>query len=409
MTPTVATAGSAVRAALGRWQFWILLMILTAAAAVSVQLLAAEEEQPYGLSSTDLDGYAGLAAVLDDQGFDIRTASSAEGTRELLDEHPEATLVVMVRGFQPQPEFVTELRQRHQQGGEVLWVGEDAAALAGVLTEDIQPGPRIPTGTAGTPAELIPGETCRVEAAVAAETLRTPGGSLQADTGCFEVEGAEGDTSLVLADTSYGLAFAAPEAWTNQHITEAGNAALALGLLGAAPGSSDQEIIWYTPSAADTAAADQWESPLDYLPPWFWPLAAWLLLCGVLAMAVAARREGPVVAEPLPVSVPASESAYGRGRLYQRVNAIDAAARTLRSAHMVRMGRMLRLGPTPSADVIAAAAAREADWSPHRVRELLHSPIVRGNRQLTSYAQELARLENDLRDRIRMRRRPPVE
>lgn len=406
MTAAASSAGAAARSALARWQFWIALGLIGVVTATAIQLLDADDGEPFGLANTNLDGYAALASVLDDEGVDIHRAYSAEAARDLLDEHSAASVVVMAQGFQPEEAFVSDLQQQHQSGREVLWLSDNAALLAGTLGDGLQAGQPIPTGTAGTAQVLEAGETCRVEPAAAAESIQAEGETLRSRSGCFAAgyDGAAG--GYVLAETSYGLAFTAPEAFTNQHITAEGNAALGLNLLGGSPGSSSADLIWYTPSGADSVGADQWESPMDYLPGWFWPMAAWLGVCGLLAMVVAGRRHGPVVAEPLPVTVPASEAAHGRGRLYQRSNAVAATARTLRSAHLLRLGRLLRLGPTPEAEVIAAAAARESQWDEERVRRLLVDAEVDSHDQLTTYAQDLARLEDDVRDSTRMRRRP---
>lgn len=401
-----ATAASAVRARLERWQFWLVLGLVGVIAAVAVQLLDGHEAEPFGLTNTDLTGYAGLAAVLEEEGTEIHRTYSAQGARDLMEDHSGAPVVIMLRGFAPDEAFVTHLEQQARDGGEVIWLAEDAYLLADSLGGELQPGPDVPTGAAGTAQVLEAGDSCRTEAAAAAESIQAEGQSLLGRTGCFPV-GSGGDTEgYVLTETSYGLAFTAPQAFTNQHITAQGNAALVLGLLGVSQDSAADSIIWYTPSGADSVGADEWESPLDYLPGWFWPLTAWLLICGVLATLVAGRRGGPVVTEPLPVTVPASESAHGRGRLYQQADAVGAAAQTLRSAHLLRLGRLLRLGPAAPTDAIASAATRESEWEEHQVSELLLTPGVHTHDQLTSYARSLARLENDVRDSTRMRRRP---
>ena len=407
MTATVSSAGSAARSALARWQFWIGLVAVGAVAAAGMQLLDTEDTEPYGLANTDLDGYAALASVLEDEGVEIHRAYSAQVAADLMDEHNDASVVVLTRGFQPQEAFVSELKQHHQDGRDVLWMSENSSVLADALGDELQAGPVIPTAAAGTPATLEAAQACGLEAARSAASIQASGASLQAETGCFLVESPAEDTAdgYALAQTSSGWAFTAPDAFTNQRITEAGNAAFALGVLGAGEVSDGDDLIWYTPAGADVGGAEQWSSPLDHLPGWFWPLAWWLLICGLVAMLVAGRRWGPVVSEPLPVSVPASESAHGRGRLYQRSNEVTATARTLRSAHLLRLGRVLRLGPTPPADVIAAAAARASGWDEQRVNELLLTPEVGSSKQLSNYAQQLAHLENDVRDRTRMRRR----
>ena len=43
------------------------------------------------------------------------------------------------------------------------------------------------------------------------------------------------------------------------------------------------------------------------------------------------RRLGPIMTEPLPVTVRAAETVEGHGRLYHRLNARDRAANALRA------------------------------------------------------------------------------
>ncbi|WP_150460764.1 DUF4350 domain-containing protein [Nesterenkonia ebinurensis] len=403
MTVTAASAGSVVRSAASRWQFWVFLLVGVLIVGLLTQLLETSDTETYGTQNTDLDGYAALANVLADHGVEIRRTYSAEVTRDLLAEQSDAGVVVMVRGFQPEERFVDELRAEWENGRQVLWLSSETTLLSQLLGPAVQSGQAIPTGAAGTPQELEAGSECAHPAAEAAESVQSPGRSLQVDTGCFPMEDGE---SFVLAETESGMAFTAPEAFTNQRITDAGNAALALGLLGGSPAHDDvsSSLIWYTPSGADTVGADQWDSPLDHLPGWFWQLFWWLLLCAGVATFAAGRRYGPVVSEPMPVSVPAGESAEGRGRMYQRANAVAETAQVLRSAHLLRLSRLLRLGRGADPQAIAEAAARAAGADLQQVTALLQQPEIQSNDDLVSYAQALAGLEEEVTAAVRMRR-----
>lgn len=406
MTATAVSSSAAAGSAFSRWQFWIVLLAVGAFAAIAAQLLAAEDTEVYGLGNTDLDGYAALAQVLQDEGVRIHRATSAEAAAELVEDHPQAQVAVLMRGFQPDEQTLDRLREHHHDGGQVLWISDDPQLLSAALGPQIGAGPQIPAGPAGTAEPTEAGDQCRLEAGLAGESLQAPGATLTAERGCFPYGSPDsGGPAYALAETSYGPAFSAPSAFTNQHIASQGHAAVALGLLGAHPGSGPTDLIWYTPSGADAAGTQQWDSPWDHLPGWVWPVTAWLLICGLIAMVVAGRRRGPVVSEPLPVSVPAHETAYGRGRLYQRADAAAEAARILRSAHLLRISRLLRLGPRPAADLVAEAAAAQLGGDDERVRSLLLDPQVRTSRQLSAYAQQLAQLEDDLRETTRMRRR----
>ena len=103
----------------------------------------------------------------------------------------------------------------------------------------------------------------------------------------------------------------APEPLMNEHLDEEGNAALALNLLGA-----DDRLVWYRPTI-ETAPGDE-TSFTALLPDWVEPAVWQLGIAAAIAAIWRARRLGRLVPEPLPVVVPASETVYGRARLYRR-------------------------------------------------------------------------------------------
>lgn len=396
--PTAASAPTAVRKAASRWQFWILLLGIGLVVALVTQLIETGDNETYGTENTDLDGYAALNAVLDDHGVEVQRVYSAQAARELMAREPDAGVVVLLRGFLPEDRFSEELAAEWEDGREVLWISEQTWLLTEVLDGEVSAGPRLPVGSAGAEETVEAGTGCEHPAAQTAESLRASGASLHTGSGCFPV----GEDAFVLSETSHGLMFTAPEAFTNQNITEQGNAALALGLLGAGTDSAGADsVIWYTPSGADTVGADQWGSPLDYLPGWFWPLVWWLLLCAAVALLAAGRRYGPVVSEPVPVVVPAAEATVGRGRLYQRANAVAETAEVLRSAHLLRLSRLLRLGRGAEAGQIAEAAARATGEDVSVVTEPAR---VSTNDDLVTFAQTLAGLEDKVTRAVRMQR-----
>ncbi len=409
---STVSGAAALRSAASRWQFWIVVLVVGAVVALLIQLLETSDSETYGTENTNLDGYAAVANVLADHGVDIHRAYSAEAARNLMEQEPDASVVVLLRGFQAEERLLDELESEWESGREVLWISQESWLLSG-LSDDTQSGPRIPVGTAGTAEVLEAGSSCAHPAAEAAASIQAPGASLRADSGCFPV----GEEGFVLSETSHGVVFTAPEAFTNQHITEEGNAALALGLFGIGPedDAAAAHLIWYTPSGADTVGEQQWGSPLDYLPEWVWPLLWWLGLCSVLGMVAAGRRYGPVVSEPMPVSVPAEEATVGRGRLYQRANAVAQTGLVLRNAHLLRLTRLLRLGRGSDPATVADAAARATGRDPAAIRRLLDrtgaaqsstSPgPVMSHKDAVSHAQALADLEKDVRRAVRTQRR----
>jgi hypothetical protein len=106
------------------------------------------------------------------------------------------------------------------------------------------------------------------------------------------------------------------------------------------------------PSASDVDP----ENPLwDAFPAWFWVLLIQLALAVVLLALWRARRLGPPVTEPLPVTVRAAETVHGRGRLYRRAKARGPTADVLRAAAQERLAQLLN--PTPEVSLVDAAAA----------------------------------------------------
>ena len=129
------------------------------------------------------------------------------------------------------------------------------------------------------------------------------------------------------------------------------------------------------------------ENPLwDAFPAWFWALLIQLALAVVLLALWRARRLGPPVTEPLPVTVRAAETVHGRGRLYRRAKARGPTADTLRAATRDRLAQLLTHTPDVSL-VDAAAAATGRD--PELIEGLLDGPTPESD-------DDLRRLQADL-------------
>jgi hypothetical protein len=137
------------------------------------------------------------------------------------------------------------------------------------------------------------------------------------------------------------------------------------------------------PSASDVDD----ENPLwDAFPPWFWALLVQLALAVVLLALWRARRLGPPVTEPLPVTVRAAETVHGRGRLYRRAKARGPTADTLRAAARDRLAQLLN--PTPEVSLVDAVAAATGRGS-EQVEGLLDGPTPESD-------DDLRRLQADL-------------
>ena len=155
------------------------------------------------------------------------------------------------------------------------------------------------------------------------------------------------------------------------------------------------ELTWYVPSAGDPMGSSG-QSLVGYLPDWAGPVALWILTVGVIAVVALGRRFGPVVVEPLPVTVRPQELVLGRARLLQRSDARDAAATSLRSATSTRLADRLGLRHESALDGLLAALAPHTDRSPEQLRTLLGPTPVTTDEDLVRLAQDLDRLEKEI-------------
>src|SRR5699024_5564375 len=130
--------------------------------------------------------------------------------------------------------------------------------------------------------------------------------------GCFE----SGKGSLIAASDGI-LVLGSADLLTNDGVAEADNSALALNALG-----STGELTWYVPSPSDPMSTSG-QTILGYLPSWAGPLALWLLAVAAIALIALGRRFGPVVVEPLPVTVRPQELVLGRARMLQQSGSRD--------------------------------------------------------------------------------------
>jgi hypothetical protein len=183
---------------------------------------------------------------------------------------------------------------------------------------------------------------------------------------------------------------------TNQYLARHGNAALALDLL-----SGSSRIVWLVPPL-----------PLAGTPPGgppaggtqsFFTLIPWpaYLVTIQLAIAVALaalwrmRRLGPLVAEPLPVIVRASETVEGHGRLYRSRRSRDRAAAVLRAAALDRITTRLALPRGAGADAVCAAVAARTGREAGTIRAIMFGAVPRDDAALVALAHEIDTLEAD--------------
>ncbi|WP_374977467.1 DUF4350 domain-containing protein [Microbacterium trichothecenolyticum] len=335
--------------------------------------------------STGPAGTHALAEILRDHGVEVRVARDRASATEALGTGP-ATLVL------PDAPALSD---------------EAVADLAAGATDVVLVEPRARTldlllpgsAPAGVAPDTAIEPDCDVDDAIRAGAV-APGALYRADDGCYPASDGFG----LLVDATDGGRVAAVDArplFTNEHLAENGNAALAVGLMGRHP-----LVVWYVPSPADTDLADTDPSLGDLTPPWVSGVIVLLLVAGIAAGVWRGRRFGPLVAERLPVTVRASETTEGRARLYARAGDPLHAADRLRIGALRRIAALLGLAAGAAAPEIADAAAGRTGLDRRAVRGILIDDIPRGDADLVALSTRLRDLEDAVRAAVRPERNP---
>jgi hypothetical protein len=207
-------------------------------------------------------------------------------------------------------------------------------------------------------------------------------------TGCFADDGAAG----VLVDDRGGVRTVMVEGvslFSNEHLADDGNAALALALLG-----QTGHIVWYVPSFADTDIEAQTSDTLASLtPPWVTPAILLLLLAGIVAGVARGQRFGPLVTETLPVTVRASETMHGRARLTAKAGDAPHAAAALRDGSLRRLAKRLGMGARSTPVEVADAASDRLRIPRGSLHDLLAGALPQNDSELVDVSRRLAELE----------------
>ena len=202
--------------------------------------------------------------------------------------------------------------------------------------------------------------------------------------GAYAVTTQNGRAVRVIADSTI---------LTNAHITQAGNAALALRALG-----KHEQLTWYLPRPAsyDQVQGAGGRNLGAFFPPGTGPVVAWLGLLLVVVAVWRGRALGRVVSEPLPVTVRAAETTVGRARLYRRARSRGHAAASLRAATARRSAARVGLPRSADAPAIITALAAATGRSTDEVADLLYGPPPTDDVALRALARALDQLESEV-------------
>ncbi|MEU2202405.1 DUF4350 domain-containing protein [Isoptericola sp. NPDC019482] len=370
-----------------RWTLFVLGVLALVVAVLAVQR-PVTSTTPYAPDNAQPNGARAVAQVLGRQGVEVQHVTRVADA--VAAAGPGTTLLVTP--------------------GSML-LPEQADALAGVDADLVLLGAddmlvRAATDAAVTrlPGAVAPGgavePSCDLPLAVRAGAMRLVPG-LQAEPGAADVTlcwPTDGLAALAQVRSSGGertvTAVDDPSFVTNGAVLDDGNAALALGLLGAR-----DTLVWLVPDPLDTSTTGEGGAPsagAGILPPWAGVVGLWALLVVLVAAVWRARRLGPLVAEPLPVVVRAAETTRGRGRLYRRTRSSGHAAAGLRAATAETVARRLGVPRSADATALTDAVARATGRSAHDVADLLYGPPPHDDDALTELARRLDTLESEV-------------
>jgi hypothetical protein len=356
---------------------------------------------PLDPNDTGPQGTHALAALLTHRGQTVSRATTAAAAAGQA-SGGGATLVITDPGLLGHPQLVALARVRTS----LLLVAPGRAALA-VLAPQVSAAGEAPVFS--TPPR------CGLPAAVRAGTAYLGGEELSTHAPggyrCYPARALPGTrrtqpaatpriapgryVSLVRYTTQGQVitVLGSGAAFSNQYLASDGNAALALNLLGTTP-----RVVWLTPSPAAAAAAapGRPRSLTSLLPGPVYLVVAELVIALLLTVAWRMRRFGPLVPEPLPVVVRASETVEGHARLYRARRARGRAAAALRAATLARITTRLGLPRATPADAVCQELAARTGRAADEIDGVLFGPVPRDDAALVSLASELDTLEGQV-------------
>jgi predicted Fe-Mo cluster-binding NifX family protein len=392
------------RAWWAKHKFWLLAalaFVVVTAAGLALSLGGGRSGGPLDIANPAPTGGQAAAAVLRNHGVDVAATDSLEATLSALKANGQGSSTVLL--YDPtsllKPAQASRLAEAAIAGDAKIVAIAPGPLTASALSKEISSAGVARAGQTSVQAY------CTNPDAVAAGSIGATGLAGLSASGsdaayvyrgtesCFKAAGAP--SGLLAVDASGAVSVLGNAAVvSNNNLSNQGNAALAFRLLG-----SREHLIWYTASLKDVPVAAEPPSLAALTPQWIFPASAWLLLVGAVGMLWRGRRDGPLVAEPLPVIVKASETVTGRARLYQDAKAVDTAARTLRHATLTRLAQQLRLGTAARPEAVVEAVAAHTGKARQQLGELLLGADPMNEKQLLSMAAELAALEEEVAQR----------
>jgi hypothetical protein len=356
-------------------------------------------------ASPGAQGTRALAQILGRRGQPVTAVTGATAARDAVqDAAGQPPGLVLTSPYLLTPGQLASLVRLH---ANLLVVEPDSRSLAALArlpaapaqSRTAHPGPTANPGTqvAGAAAQRPAGPGCPLPAALAAGNALM-GGVLLRDTAagawqCYRVDGQPTLVRYQSAGRSVTL-LGSSAPLSNATLASHGDAALALNLL-----AGSRQIIWLVPGPAVAPAAGPApaKSLLQEIPSPAYLVALQVFLAVVLTALWRMRRLGPLVTEPLPVIVRASETVEGHGRLYRSRHSRDRAASVLRTAATRRITARLALPATADPDTVCAAVSARTGREPARLREVLFGPVPRDDAALVALGRDIDAVEEEVR------------
>ncbi|WP_374946537.1 DUF4350 domain-containing protein [Agreia sp.] len=394
---------STLRAAAKRWRFWL---ILAAIAIVGLLVVAVASGTvggsgaPYSITNAAPDGSKALAEVLRQQGVDVVQADTLDEARDVVSASPDVTLA-----FADPDAFLSDARlaDAAEIADRVVLFLPGSNELRAFAPGIAPAGP--PERTDGVEAG------CSLPAAVRAGAIIGDGRTYRASSSAVSSDDTRAGTTTDLcfrsSDDAYSVVrtetaertvtiLGTADVLSNEGIAGAGNAALALGILG-----ENDTLVWYVPTADDIEA----DGPADIAsltPDWVTPVLLLAVFTFIAAAIWRGRRLGALVVENLPVTVRSRETMEGRARLYARAGAHTHALDSLRIGTITRLSSVLGLPRNASVDeVVASAAAVVPDWPAADIRSILVAATPSGEAELIVLSDRLQLLESAVTRAVR--------
>jgi len=374
--PRTASAAERASRTVRRW-WWVALLVVALGVVGVLGQRAGTNSIPFHPANPGPDGTMAAARVLGEQGVEIILVSTV----------PDA--VAAATGDSTL--FLADLRLLSEsQLGRLASVPADIVVAGNPYSDIAALTSAVEASPLGAASAVT--ASCEDPDAVASGRVSSSVGSVRALRDDVEVCFPTGPRAGVYAvweqDGRSWRYLADPRLLTNDLLASDGNAALVFRALG-----HHARLVWLLPTESSVLVEERGASPV---PPFVPPLA--LLGAGVvLALAVRARRMGPVVVEPLPVVIRPGEAVLGRARLYRRARSAGHAAAALRAGTARRLAARLGLGKHPDPQGLVAAVATSTGRDPATVRALLLGPAPRSNTDLVELSTALRRLEKEVR------------